>query len=122
MVTYVADTLTHCDSSSIREHVKKTAAFYDAEPVRSTWASRQYRRILAHYYSLLIPPDASVLEVGCASGELLALLPNRNVAGIDISGRQLERARERVPHGRFFWRRARNFASANASTTSSSRT
>jgi len=108
----VSDTIAHCDRTSIGEHLKKTAEFYNAEPPRSTWASRQYRQILAHYYRLLIPPDASVLELGCAAGELLALLPNRNVTGIDVSEQQLERARKRVPHGRFFLAAGEEFDAA----------
>ena len=42
-----------------------------------------------------------MLEVGCGSGELLALLPNRDVTGVDISAKQIEAARERLPHGAF---------------------
>ena len=60
-----------------------------------------YRRWLARYYGMLIPADASVLEVGCGGGELLAMLPNRDVMGVDLSGKQIEAARQRVPHGRF---------------------
>ncbi len=29
-------------------------------------------KMLAHYYNLMIPADATVLEIGCGSGELLA--------------------------------------------------
>jgi SAM-dependent methyltransferase len=56
---------------------------------------------LARYYRFLIPADASVLEVGCGAGDLLALLPNRDVAGVDLSERQVDRARRRLPHGVF---------------------
>jgi len=97
---------------SYREHLKKTAEFYDTEPPCSSWASRQYRRCLGHYYRLLIPPEASVLEVGCGGGELLALLPNRSLTGIDVSRRQIERARARVPGGRFFVAAGEEFSAA----------
>ncbi len=82
-------------------HLKRVAAFYDtaAEPSRT---ARQYRRILAHYYNLLISPSASVLEAGCGNGELLALLNAKDRAGFDLSGKQIERARQQVPDGRFF--------------------
>jgi SAM-dependent methyltransferase len=69
--------------------------------VDSRWSSLHYRNLLAHYYRHLIPPSASVLAAGCGSGELLSLLPNRDVTGIEISPRQAERARQRVPHGTF---------------------
>ena len=60
-----------------------------------------YRRLLARYYSLMFPPDASVLEVGCGGGDLLALLPNRDITGVDLSTAQIEAARKRLPHGTF---------------------
>lgn len=57
--------------------------------------------MLAHYYNLLIPESASVLEVGCGSGDLLGLLNARDVTGVDISQRQLEQARQKLPQGTF---------------------
>ena len=87
--------------ATIAEYLQKTEKFYDAAPVDSTWGGRCYRKLLAHYYRFLIPPDASVLEIGCGSGEFLAFLPNRDVTGTDLSRRQIERARTRLPHGVF---------------------
>jgi hypothetical protein len=49
----------------------------------------------------MIPADSRVLEIGCGSGELLALLHARDVTGVDISPRQIEAAQKRIPHGRF---------------------
>ncbi len=60
-----------------------------------------YRQLLARYYGLMFPADASVLEVGCGAGDLLALLPNRDVTGIDLSEAQIEAARRRLPNGVF---------------------
>jgi len=88
-------------SANIIDHLEKVQDFYDRAPVDATWAGRHYRKLLAHYYRFLIPPDASVLEVGCGSGELLSLLPNRDIAGVDLSERQIERARRRLPYGEF---------------------
>lgn len=88
-------------SPLVCEHLATLAAFYDRERPKTNWATRSYRRLIAQYYRHLIPSDASVLEIGCGGGELLALLPNRDVAGIDVSARQVERARQRVPHGTF---------------------
>jgi SAM-dependent methyltransferase len=45
----------------------------------------------------LIPADASVLEVGCGEGALLAALPNRRRAGLDYLPELVERARARHP-------------------------
>ncbi len=80
-----------------RDHLQAIAAFFDSPRAGLTWAARSYRRILAHYFNLLIPPDASVLEVGCGDGELLARLQAARKTGIDLSAAQLERARRRLP-------------------------
>jgi SAM-dependent methyltransferase len=88
-------------SASVLGHLDKLKTFYEHAPVDSTWAGWHYRKLLAHYYRFLIPPDASVLEVGCGSGELLSLLPNRDIAGVDLSERHIERARRRLPRGAF---------------------
>ncbi|MFM7752170.1 MAG: methyltransferase domain-containing protein, partial [Opitutaceae bacterium] len=77
-------------------------AHYDGAADELQAGARAYRRRLAHYYNLLIPADARVLEVGCGAGDLLALLHARDVSGIDLSERRVARARSRVPHGRFF--------------------
>ncbi len=87
--------------SMVRERLKKTTDFYDRQPAALNWARRGYRQLLAEHYRYLIPPTASVLEIGCGGGDLLALLPNRDVEGIDLSEVQVARAREKVPHGRF---------------------
>ena len=61
-----------------------------------------YRRLLARYYGLMFPLGASVLEVGCGAGDLLALLPNQDITGIDLSAAQIDAARRRLPHGNFY--------------------
>jgi SAM-dependent methyltransferase len=57
--------------------------------------------MLAHYYGLLIPTDASVLEVGCGTGELLVRLKAGRRVGIDLSEKQIEAARLRAPDCEF---------------------
>jgi SAM-dependent methyltransferase len=89
-------------SPGCTDHLARIKSFYDNAPVESGWFGRQYRKLLADYYKLLIPAQSSVIEIGCGSGELLARLPNRDVTGIDVSGRQIERAHQRIPHGTFF--------------------
>lgn len=88
-------------SSDAARHLEKVKAFYEAAPPDSRWFGKQYRKLLGHYYRLLIPADASVLEIGCGGGELLSMLPNRDIAGVDLSSRQVQRARTRLPHGHF---------------------
>ncbi len=89
-------------SALAHEHLDRVRAFYDAAPTAPQAGARAYRTLLAHYYDRLIPADASVLEVGCGSGELLARLHVAKKTGVDLSPRQIAAARARVPEGRFF--------------------
>ncbi len=75
--------------------------FYEKDDHRVNRAGQSYRRLLARYYGLMIPATASVLEVGCGGGDLLALLPNQDVTGVDLSAVQISAARTRLPHGSF---------------------
>lgn len=88
-------------SAFAREHLARVRTFYDAAPAAVQWGARQYRALLARYYNLLIPPEASVLEIGCGSGELLARLHARDKTGVDLSPAQIEAARRRLPDATF---------------------
>src|SRR5215471_11507037 len=44
-----------------------------------------YQRRLAEIYRFLIPPGKRVLEVGCASGDLLAAVEPSYGVGVDLS-------------------------------------
>lgn len=88
-------------SALARSHLDRVRSFYDDAPTELRWGARQYRKILARYYNLLIPAEASVLEIGCGSGELLAQLHARDKVGIDLSPRQIEAAQKRVPNAQF---------------------
>ena len=48
-------------------------------------------------FSRIVPADASVLEVGCGEGDLLAALPNARRMGIDYLPDAIARARARHP-------------------------
>jgi len=86
---------------STRRHLEVVRDFYDAAPTALRWGARGYRSLLAHYYNLLIPADASVLEIGCGSGELLSRLHAARKTGIDLSAAQIAAARARMPGGTF---------------------
>lgn len=86
--------ITTTISTLARKHLHSVAAPYDSQASQPTTAARSYRSLLAHYYNLLIPADASVIEIGCGDGERLAHLKTTNKAGVDISVKQLEQARE----------------------------
>ena len=88
-------------SELTRQHLEKIRAFFDAAPPAPNAAARHYRALLAHYYNLFIPAGATVLEIGCGSGELLAQLRARRKVGIDLSSVQLAAARARLPEAEF---------------------
>ncbi len=101
---YTQKNTEHCGfvNVSINDAQLKTVkAFYDKAGSSSTWAGREYRKILAHYYKKLIPSKSSVLEVGCGDGYLLAQLKNLDITGIDLSSVQINLAKKTIPHGVF---------------------
>ena len=63
------------------------------------WGSHYHRR-LAQIYQSLVTPGQSVLELGCARGDLLADLTTSGV-GVDFSEAMIVAARQRHPHLRF---------------------
>src|ERR1700730_2322039 len=89
------------NTSSAGSQMDRVRAFYDSAPTESTMLGRSYRRLLAAYFRFLIPEASSVLEIGCSNGDLLSLLPNADIAGIDVSANQIERAVRRMPHATF---------------------
>jgi SAM-dependent methyltransferase len=82
------------------DHLSLLRAHFDQAPAPNS-SALGYRRLLAHYYNLLIPESASVLEVGCGGGELLALLHASQKTGVDLSTAQLARAKRLVPEAEF---------------------
>lgn len=50
---------------------------------RLSWAAHAYRKTLARYLNLIIPQEASLLEVGCPSGMLLEMLAAKKKTAID---------------------------------------
>ena len=84
-----------------KQHVDAVVAFYEQRGPELNWFGAGYRKILAHVYRVWVPPEASVLEVGCGSGTLLAELPNRDLVGVDPSPAMLAAAQARLPHARF---------------------
>jgi SAM-dependent methyltransferase len=70
---------------------------------RERWIrrNRYYYEDQKRYYRFLVPEGASVLELGCGTGELLsALKPGRGV-GVDISSEMLSIASSKYPHLEF---------------------
>jgi SAM-dependent methyltransferase len=79
------------------EHLESLKKFFQAPQRKSRFATL-YRKLLIHRYNLLIRPDASVIEIGCGTGELLNGLHAVRKIGIDVSSDQIARGKERFPH------------------------
>jgi SAM-dependent methyltransferase len=88
-------------SNQTRIILERVRAHYE-KAVGLTRAAESYREILASYYSLLIPSSASVLEIGCGAGHLLARLSAATKVGVDLSEAQIRRAKEKVPAASLF--------------------
>lgn len=73
--------------SSEREKWRKKSAYYHKE--------------LENYIKFLVSPYASILEIGCGTGDLLNSLNPKRGVGIDISPRMVEQARIKFPNLEF---------------------
>lgn len=80
--------------------MKKNLHFFDMiAPERDKWKKRNkyYWEDLENFCSFLVPEDASVLEVGCGTGDLLASIKAGRKVGIDFSPKMIEIARGKYP-------------------------
>lgn len=70
---------------------------------RDRWKRRNpyYHRYLERLSGELIPPGSSVLEIGCATGDLLAALRPRRGVGVDLSPEMVRIAKAKHPHLEF---------------------
>jgi SAM-dependent methyltransferase len=94
-------------------HLAEIEALFDTvAPEEERWRrrTRSYHRLVESFTRFLVPRNASVLELGCGSGDLLAAVePSRGV-GIDISGAMIEKAADRHPELEFVQAAAEDFA------------
>lgn len=78
---------------AIRAHADSVADARDSWIARNAYYHREDRRFLRY----LIPEGARVLDVGCATGDLLAELKPARGIGLDLSERMIALARQRHP-------------------------
>ncbi|MDD4979831.1 MAG: glycosyltransferase [Candidatus Omnitrophica bacterium] len=75
----------------VKEYFNKIAPSYDKHRKRYAY----YHRTIQRFYSSIIPQGKGILEIGCATGDLLsALMPTRGF-GIDISEEMICLAKEK---------------------------
>src|SRR5262249_3779565 len=70
---------------------------------RDAWRAKNaaYYRSIERLVKFVVPAGASVLEIGCSTGDLLAALAPADGVGVDIAPRVIERARQKHPRLRF---------------------
>ena len=81
-----------------QNYVGEHRAFFDRAAAHwDAWRRRNagYHRQILGQYRFLIAPGARVLDVGCATGELLAGLEPAEAVGIDISTEMIDLARRK---------------------------
>jgi SAM-dependent methyltransferase len=81
-------------------HKEEVIRYFDAlAPHYDRWISRNsfYHRCIASLYSLIIPPSQRVLQVGCATADLLAHVKPSAGVGIDTSAKMVEIAKRKYP-------------------------
>ncbi|MDD2706392.1 MAG: bifunctional class I SAM-dependent methyltransferase/glycosyltransferase family 2 protein [Verrucomicrobiae bacterium] len=82
--------------NTTREHYDRIAAN------RANWrGNRFFQRETEYLYTGLIPEGASILQVGCGLGDLLAALKPVRGVGVDFSSKTIEFARQRHPRLEF---------------------
>jgi SAM-dependent methyltransferase len=82
---------------------QRAAEFDRLAPEREHWMAKNaaYYRAIERLVAFCVPPGASVLEIGCGTGDLLAALRPSDGVGIDLSSKLIERAREKHPSLQF---------------------
>jgi SAM-dependent methyltransferase len=78
----------------------ETIKFFDESAgVCDAWREKNwyYHRDILRLSSFMVPPGSSVLEIGCATGDLLNDLHPRDGMGVDISRKMIDVATSRYP-------------------------
>jgi ubiquinone/menaquinone biosynthesis C-methylase UbiE/glycosyltransferase involved in cell wall biosynthesis len=86
----------------VKSKAEKRAHFDRLAAERPAWLARNrlYHADLRALLSFIVPPGASVLEVGCGPGDLLAALAPSRGLGVDFAPEMVRLARERHPADR----------------------
>ncbi|MCX7984575.1 MAG: glycosyltransferase [Bacteroidetes bacterium] len=87
------------------EYFNAIAPFWDYWKGKNTY----YHRCLQRMIQFLVEPRSVVLELGCATGDLLAACSPEVGVGLDVSEKMIDIARQKYPHMEFHCANAENF-------------
>jgi ubiquinone/menaquinone biosynthesis C-methylase UbiE len=90
---------------------RKNLDFFEKiAPERDKWKekNRAYWEDIENFCSFLVPENASVLEIGCGTGDLIARIKARKRVGIDYSNNMIEIAKKKYPGMDFMVMEAEN--------------
>jgi ubiquinone/menaquinone biosynthesis C-methylase UbiE len=81
----------------LKEYFDSIANQWDLWKERNSY----YHKSVEHLFQFLITPNSSVLEIGCATGDLLQAVQPAEGVGIDISPAMIGIAQKKYPHCTF---------------------
>jgi SAM-dependent methyltransferase len=100
------------ERSASERHLGEVEEYFDRfGPEEERWRGRTgaYHRLVMSFTRFLVPRNASVLELGCGSGDLLSAVEPARGVGVDISGAMVERATDRHAELEFVQAAAEDF-------------
>jgi ubiquinone/menaquinone biosynthesis C-methylase UbiE len=83
--------------SDIRQHFDSMAGDYDKLKGKNWY----YLKSLKEFYKKAIQENSTVLEIGCATGEILNSVNPKKGVGLDISEKMIEVAKNKFPYFEF---------------------
>jgi len=98
--TATATALRNAFEAKEQERRLRRVAEYDQfAPERDRWRRKNsaYYAAIQRLVRFVVPEGASVLEIGCSTGDLLAALRPREGVGLDVAPRMVEIARKKHP-------------------------
>lgn len=86
------------DRTIIKQHFDSIANLYDKYKHRNSY----YHNGIKNLCKSIIPEKERILEIGCATGDLLSILKPYEGVGIDFSPNMIEVAKKKYPHLKFY--------------------
>ncbi|HJX70458.1 MAG TPA: glycosyltransferase [Bacteroidales bacterium] len=71
--------------------------------------NKYYHRSILKFFKMVIPKGASILELGCGTGDLIGKLESSHGVGVDISSDMIKLATEKYPQIHFICEDAERF-------------